>query len=275
MLAGPVPSKSMDYTGERMVPEAAEVDVFWEHVYRYRFARKFVDRRCVLDVASGEGYGSYGLLKAGAAKVIGIDISEEACAHARQKYGIDARCGSGTQMPIADESVDLIVSFETIEHISRPADFVHECARVLRRDGHCIVSTPNRETYSKGGSHNSFHCSEMSESEFIDILSTRFRRIRMFGQSFITALPWHPRSLAATRSAWRRMRGYWFARRMMSRGALWTRLDDRLRTDPALSILLNENLRSTVFNPYQVRRRSRISGERPLYLIAVCGDPIK
>jgi O-antigen biosynthesis protein len=64
-----------DNSGERMVPERSGGLTFWEHVYRYAFASDFVKGKYVLDIACGEGYGSAVLLKAGAEKVIGIDIS--------------------------------------------------------------------------------------------------------------------------------------------------------------------------------------------------------
>ena len=47
-----------------------------------------------LDIASGEGYGCDGLRRAGASSVIGVEINEDACAHAVQKYKIDVRVGS-------------------------------------------------------------------------------------------------------------------------------------------------------------------------------------
>ena len=72
-----------------------------------------------------------GLLRAGAASVVGVDISEEACDNARQKYGIDARCGSAEAIPLPDASVDVVVSFETIEHVPDAEALVLEIRRVL------------------------------------------------------------------------------------------------------------------------------------------------
>src|SRR5206468_782073 len=78
-----------------------------------------------------------------------------ACANARQKYGIDARCGSAESIPLPDASVDVAVSFETIEHIVNPARFVREAKRVLARtSGIFIVSTPNRPVYNRNGERN-------------------------------------------------------------------------------------------------------------------------
>ena len=119
-----------NYT-ERMVPDEAHARVFWEHIERYRFAKEFVRGKRVLDIACGEGYGSAALVKAGAASVIGVDISPEICQHARDKYGLDARMGDAQAIPLQDRSIDLVVSFETIEHVDSPDMFIAECARVL------------------------------------------------------------------------------------------------------------------------------------------------
>ena len=71
------------------------------------------------------------LQRAGAKHVIGVDISEEVCLHARRKYGLDARSGSAERIPLPDSSVDVVVSFETIEHVSDPNSFLDECVQVL------------------------------------------------------------------------------------------------------------------------------------------------
>ena len=166
--------KPLDFTGERMVPEHTPANVFWEHFYRYRFATRFVKDKRVLDIACGEGYGTAALKNAGTASIIGIDVSQEACEHAQAKYGIDARIGQAENIPLPSQSVDVIVSFETIEHIERPEAFIAECVRLLVSGGILIISTPNREVHGEEGSGNPFHCSEMTEEEFVSLLSSRF-----------------------------------------------------------------------------------------------------
>src|SRR5215831_8579299 len=122
---------TLEFTGERMVPEQTPPAVFWEHIYRYRFASEFVKGKRVLDIACGEGYGAAALLKAGAASVVGVDICPETCEHARRKYGIDARVGHVHSIPLPSHVIDVIVSFETLEHVDLPGRFLDECCRVL------------------------------------------------------------------------------------------------------------------------------------------------
>jgi len=187
----------LEPTGERMVPESADRFTFWEHVYRYAFACRFVGGKRVLDIACGEGYGAAALLKAGAASVIGVDISEDVCMHARDRYGIDARQGSAENIPLADGSVETVVSFETIEHVPDPARFLDECARVLVSGGQLIVSTPNRDVYSRPGRpQNPYHCSEMTQSQFVSALRRRFRAVQLHTQRPHSAPNWSLRSLA-------------------------------------------------------------------------------
>ena len=177
---------------ERMVPGESHARVFWEHVGRYRFAKDFVRGKRVLDIACGEGYGAAALAKAGAANVIGIDISPDICQHAQHKYGLDARPGDAQAIPLQDQSIDLIVSFETIEHVNDPAAFLDECARVLVPKGMLIVSTPNRPVYSSDGRQNPFHHIEFDAEEFIELLHTRFRSIQLYTQFNRSAAWWSP-----------------------------------------------------------------------------------
>src|SRR5438093_10255188 len=74
----------IEWTGERYVPWMEGAEIGYEHLHRYAFATQFVRNKRVLDLASGEGYGS-NLLAKTAKQVVGIDIDEQAVRHAANK----------------------------------------------------------------------------------------------------------------------------------------------------------------------------------------------
>ncbi|MEI6540844.1 MAG: class I SAM-dependent methyltransferase, partial [Planctomycetota bacterium] len=121
-----------------------------EHYLRYLFARSMCAGLDVLDVASGEGYGSAQLAQV-ARSVIGVEYSEPTVRSAAanfQRSNLRYVQGDARALPLADASVDAIVSFETIEHFDGQESFVAELHRVLRPDSHVIISTPDRDIYS-------------------------------------------------------------------------------------------------------------------------------
>ena len=91
-------------------------------------------------------------------------------------------------LPLSDTSVDVVTSFETIEHFDRQDEFVAEVRRVLRSDGCFIVSTPDRDVYSPPGSPpNPFHVREFDRTEFLDLLHRHFRYVCLVRQRPILA----------------------------------------------------------------------------------------
>jgi SAM-dependent methyltransferase len=171
-------------TGERVIPaEQREELVYAEHLARYRFAAQFAPGRRVLDAGSGEGYGTALLNDAGAASVIGLDVDDESVRHARKQYGIEFVHGDIATLPFPDDSFDLVVCFETIEHVGDPAAALGEFRRVLVDDGLLIISTPNRDEYLV---ENEFHELEYSPEEFDALLGTHFpRRTRLYQQNWL------------------------------------------------------------------------------------------
>jgi ubiquinone/menaquinone biosynthesis C-methylase UbiE len=260
-----------DNAGERMVPEVSGGITFWEHVHRYAFACRFVMGKRVLDIACGEGYGSAALKKAGASQVIGVDISDSTCAHARAKYGIDARLGTAEQVPLPDNSVDMVVSFETIEHVRNPERFLDECLRVLAPGGTLIVSTPNKGVYGMDAPANPHHFSEMTEREFSGALRARFRRVKLYTQHPYSAGWWSLRSLASDVSPWTRVR----LLRRVRRSAQF-RLAPAIVREPTPEergsitdmILQVRQTAPSILDPYALRCRRAWTGEKPTYVIA-------
>lgn len=180
-----------------------------EHLHRYAFAAAFVSGKRVLDLACGEGYGS-ALLAARAADVIGIDISQEAVEHARRTYGslpkLSFAQGDATALPLSDSSVDVVVSFETIEHHAQHDEMMREFARVLRLDGILVLSSPNKAVYSdEAGFVNDFHVKELYFDELDALTRRHFRRVAYLGQRFATGSVIYPLDVTVRSGATRRV----------------------------------------------------------------------
>lgn len=175
----------MDFTGERFVPGLGGAQIAYEHLQRYLFAARAVVGRAVLDVGSGEGYGTF-LLSRRARFAIGIDRSDEACRHATSRYA-DARVSfvqaSATRLAFAPASFDVVVCFETIEHVSDRTAALAEMKYVLADPGVMILSTPNSREYSPhGATRNPYHEHEFDEEELTAELGRHFREVFVLGQ---------------------------------------------------------------------------------------------
>jgi ubiquinone/menaquinone biosynthesis C-methylase UbiE len=171
-------------TGERLEFHDFS-DVTVEHLHRYAIANDFVKNKVVLDIASGEGYGAYNLSK-NASKVIGVDIDEVTVFEAQKKYinkNLSFIVGSADKIPIDSNSIDVVVSFETIEHHDKHEEMMLEIKRVLKSDGILIMSSPDKEFYSdRTGQNNIFHVKELYFSEFRNLIDSHFRQTSYYFQ---------------------------------------------------------------------------------------------
>ena len=171
--------------GERFLPDAMSGEIELEHMHRYALARELAFGKRVLDIASGEGYGS-NLLACAAMHVTGVDISADAVAFAARKYlraNLEFKVGSCAEIPLANESVDLVVSFETIEHHDQHQAMLREIRRVLAPDGILVISSPDKHEYSDArGYANPYHVRELYRNEFQSLLEAEFAHVKLLGQ---------------------------------------------------------------------------------------------
>lgn len=175
----------LPFTGERFTPEIKGA-IWYEHWHRYSVMLPVARGRRVLDAACGEGYGSW-LLAQSAAEVVGVDIDTVAIGHARARYAtrtnlryVQASC---TALPLPEASVDLIVSFETIEHLEGQQAMLAEFSRVLTPGGALVISSPNKATYSEeSGYANEFHVRELFRDELSAMLGAHFPQQVWYGQ---------------------------------------------------------------------------------------------
>ena len=178
----PLPPTAFPFTGERLTSAIAG-EIESEHLHRYVYARELCRGKDVVDVACGEGYGS-ALLAQVARSVYGIDSAEDVIDHARRAYSADNlrfSCGDARRMTVETGSMDVVVSFETLEHLVEQEAFLEEVRRVLRPNGLLIISTPDRDNYTNPAP-NPFHLRELTRSEFMNLLSDYFAHVTLLVQ---------------------------------------------------------------------------------------------
>ncbi len=135
------------------------------HVARYIMAREHLPAAgLVLDAACGLGYGSAILARsAPGVKVVGIDNGDFAIPYATKNFcpclpNLSFRQGDVCDLSAyGDASVDLVVSFETVEHLREPANFLKEVRRVLKPGGRFVCSVPNLWVDETGKDPNPWH----------------------------------------------------------------------------------------------------------------------
>ena len=156
-----------------------------EYLHRYYHACKIAHGKVVLDIACGEGYGS-AMLATKADKVIGVDISADVVKHARSRYkkrNLEYMVGSCTDIPLPDASIDMVVSFETIEHHDQHERMMKEVKRVMRPTGVLIISSPEKYNYSvEPGYNNSYHIKDLYEHELKQLLGVSFKYTAYYRQ---------------------------------------------------------------------------------------------
>ena len=177
---------------ERVVPGGSGGEYYFEHLGRYEFASQFVQGKEVLDLACGTGYAAPILIAAGATSYRGVDISAEAVAIAESRYklteSIAFMLGDACKLDsIGDGTIDVAISFETIEHLADPRRFLAELRRVLVPGGTLVMSTPNRTLSNPEGNLNStptnpFHIREWNTREFTQLLRDFFTVEKALGQ---------------------------------------------------------------------------------------------
>lgn len=180
--------RNLEFTGERFTPECVR-EIWYEHWHRYAFAMALAKGKRVLDAACGEGYGS-NLLASVADEVVGVDVSIEAIEHARSAYAgrenLQFEQSDAAELNFPDGHFDVVVSFETLEHLHAQEALVAGFARVLAADGVLLISSPDKHTYSDvSGFRNEFHVRELYRDELLALLSPHFRHVRLYGQKLL------------------------------------------------------------------------------------------
>jgi SAM-dependent methyltransferase/uncharacterized protein YoxC len=187
--APPTPIKEvteLENTGERFLPGATNsAEIAYDHLTRYRLAERYVSGKSAIDLGCGAGYGTYSLAKV-ARRILGVDLSMEAIFHAAERYqapNLRYEVGNVVSLPYEDESFQVAVSFEVIEHLEHPEALLLEAKRLLKKDGVFVVSTPNKQTYSNNRNRvNLYHLKEMYPLELQEVLERYFEYVQIYWQ---------------------------------------------------------------------------------------------
>lgn len=161
--------------------EDSHAAYFGDHAARYEFAANYVRGKRVVDAACGSGYGSARLRQAGAAACVGIDLDGGSVRRNQALYGplgiefIEGNCESHD---FKSHAPDIVVSFETIEHIEHPDRFLEQVKKALGADGLFLVSCPNDEELG----NNPYHLHSWDLPAFRSLLEGYFDEVLVLGQ---------------------------------------------------------------------------------------------
>jgi SAM-dependent methyltransferase len=104
--------------------------------------RDDLEGKVVIDLACGDGRTTY-LLRTRGAMVSPYDIFPESCKLLDDRPQF---ADVGETLPIADESADLVILQEVIEHLPNQLFALQEICRVLKPGGELFLTTPNKSS---------------------------------------------------------------------------------------------------------------------------------
>ena len=174
----------LELTGERTLPDVPEENYwFRRHLVVYEWIAARVRGERVIDMASGEGYGS-DVLAESAAHVTGVDANPEAYEHARARYRRANLRFERALVETFEERADAIVFLQTIEHLREPGEALEHFRSLLDDGGALYVTTPNVLTLAPAGaerSDNPWHVREYRAGEFEELCGRSFARVELYG----------------------------------------------------------------------------------------------
>ncbi|MCA8911733.1 MAG: methyltransferase domain-containing protein [Planctomycetes bacterium] len=123
--------------------QAAARLLFARQLAAYHWVLPRLQGRKVLEVGANRGYGLR-IFKPYAGLLVGAELSERLARIAHAETGVPVVRANGERLPFRDDSFDVVVSFQVIEHVWDDRAFAAEIARVLAPGGTFVVTTPDR-----------------------------------------------------------------------------------------------------------------------------------
>jgi SAM-dependent methyltransferase len=178
---------------ERLTPEDSNEwrSLGIQHLQRYELASRFAQGRTVLDLACGNGYGAYTLINLGARSVAAVDLDNAAIDYARRHYSkrnLEYICQDCFKFKPPPSGFEVIVSFETIEHLKEPKNFIRKLRDLILNQGRLLISAPNTLRYKRAARPitNPYHFSEPTYEDFREWVETCFVIDQEWEQSPVT-----------------------------------------------------------------------------------------
>jgi SAM-dependent methyltransferase len=166
---------------------------------RYLSISKRVKGKCVLDVGAGDGFLS-GLMAPFNPRIVSLEYDPDGHLLAKNMLAdysnVDVICGSAYDIPFPEDSFDVVVHADVIEHLEHPRIALSEFARVLRPSGFALISTPLRR--ASGKLWDPRHLKEYDPIEFRELLETYFKHVEI---TYLWPKPWF--SFYETKLGWR------------------------------------------------------------------------
>lgn len=172
---------------ERWIPNFHHPSTEHDHIKRYEFASQYVKDKTILDIACGAGGGSYYLAEKGKAKrIVSCDIDPDAVRYAKYRNFHES-----TEFKVQDAEAyknenyfDVIISFETIEHLKNYNQFFQNMSVSLKQNGLIIISTPISNQPLNFTPDNPYHTQEWGFQAFQNVLNEHFSLSEIYVQLY-------------------------------------------------------------------------------------------
>jgi SAM-dependent methyltransferase len=144
-LPGFYPAEYYGEGGPRFRPLAERIAV-WLRDRRAAWVARLRPPGAVLDVGCGHGY-MLAALRARGWHVQGVELHEAAARYGREQLGLPITVGEVESLGLPPASFDVVVFWQSFEHVPDPRATIAETARLLRPGGLAVISVPNAASW--------------------------------------------------------------------------------------------------------------------------------
>ncbi len=143
-----------DYTGDEKFYNCLQKYEWYyqDRKYEYDFAKQFVKKNArILEVGCGKG--AFAKYIDNSVKYTGLDFSIEAREMASIN-GIEIKNDSIHEYAKKQKKHDVVCSFQVLEHVIDPYDFIKSSLKCLRKNGLLIIAVPSESSFVRYASNS-------------------------------------------------------------------------------------------------------------------------